>query len=261
MRTLAKYLAFARIGAVQAASDRAELYGRLVFVAVILGVFSALWRAVGESGMPVNADPAALVWYLAATEWILLSPPMVHVVIEGDVRRGDIAYQLQRPYSYLGAIAAQGIGATAVRAPVTALAAVLCAFAFTGRVPDAEVFVYLLPLGAAAMSVVYLLYVLIGLAAFWIDDVSPAFWVGQKLLFTLGGLMMPLSIYPEWIQHVALWTPFPFVLAGPASFVLGGPQFAATSLAWRLGLWLVVTAAAAYVMFRRGVRALHFNGG
>ena len=58
MKTLSKYFAFARIAAAQAASERAELFGRMVFVAVILGVFSALWRAVGESGMPVRADPA-----------------------------------------------------------------------------------------------------------------------------------------------------------------------------------------------------------
>jgi ABC-2 type transport system permease protein len=261
MKTFSKYLAFTRIAAVQAVSDRAELYGRMVFVAVILGVFSALWRAVGESGMPVDGDPTALVWYLGATEWILLSPPMVHVVIEGDVRRGDVAYQLQRPYSYLGAIAAQGIGATAVRAPVTATAVVLCGFVFTGRLPDAQAFVYLVPFGIAGMGVVYLLYVLTGLTAFWIDDVSPVFWVGQKLLFVLGGLMMPLTIYPEWIQRLAALTPFPFILAGPASFLLDGEPPSAPALAWRLALWLIAAALAAHLLFQRAVRSLQVNGG
>ena len=261
MKTFSKYFAFARIAAIQTASERAELYGRMVFVAVILGVFSALWRAVGETGMPVDADPAALVWYLAATEWILLSPPMVHIVIEGDVRRGDIAYQLQRPYSYLGAIAAQGLGAIAVRAPVTGLAVVVCGFGFTGRLPSPEAFVSLIPLGLVAMSLVYLLYVVTGLTAFWIDDVSPVFWVGQKLLFILGGLMMPLSIYPEWLQRLAALTPFPFVLAGPASAMLGGPAMAIGELVWRLALWTGATALVAHVVFQRAVRALHLNGG
>jgi hypothetical protein len=35
MKGLAKYLAFARIGATQARRDRGELYGRVVFFAVI----------------------------------------------------------------------------------------------------------------------------------------------------------------------------------------------------------------------------------
>ena len=261
MKTLAKYLAFARIAAVQSASERGELYGRMVFVAVILGVFSALWRAVGESGMPVDVDAEALVWYLAATEWILLSPPMVHVAIEGEVRRGDITYQLQRPYSYLGAVAAQGLGAIAVRAPATGVAAFACAFAFTGHVPNAQVFVYVVPLGLVAMALVYFLYVLTGLTAFWLGDVSPLFWVCQKLLFILGGLMMPLSIYPDWMQRVAHLTPFPSMLAGPAGFTLEDSSNGVGALVWRLGLWGLVIVLAAHVLFRRAVRSLHLNGG
>ena len=40
----------------------------MAFFAVMLGVFSSLWRAVGEAGMPVAADFRALVWYLAVAE-------------------------------------------------------------------------------------------------------------------------------------------------------------------------------------------------
>src|SRR5262249_42206874 len=82
-----KYLAFARIAARQALSQRAQFYGPVAFVGVILGVFSALWRAVGEAGMPLGLDHAAAVWYLAATEWILMSAPQVHLDIEGEIRR------------------------------------------------------------------------------------------------------------------------------------------------------------------------------
>jgi hypothetical protein len=60
---LAKYAAFARISAAQARRERGELYGRVLFFAVILGVFSSLWRAVAEAGMPLAASPKALVWY------------------------------------------------------------------------------------------------------------------------------------------------------------------------------------------------------
>src|SRR5262245_26143121 len=123
MSRLAKYAAFARIGVRLAMNDRGEIYGRMVFFAIILGVFSALWRAIAEAGLPVAAEPATLVWYLAATEWILLSPAPVHVGIEGDIRRGDIACQLVRPFSYVAAEAAQGIGRLAVRAPLFAVVA------------------------------------------------------------------------------------------------------------------------------------------
>jgi ABC-2 type transport system permease protein len=261
MTVLRKYVAFARIAAFQAARGRGELYGRMVFVAVILGVFSALWKAVGEAGMPIAVETSPLVWYLAVTEWILLTPAPAYVDIEADVRRGDIVYQLARPASYLGAAMAQGVGALVVRAPILAGTCFVCAFAVTGRVPDLRSFTYAVPFGISAMVLLHALYVLTGLAAFWLGDVSPLFWVWQKLLFVLGGLMLPLALYPEWMQWIAHATPFPSLLAGPGSFVLGVGSADAWTLGSRLALWAGVITCAALVVFRRAVRNLQLNGG
>ena len=99
-----RYLAFARIAATQARRARGELYGRMAFFAVILGVFSSLWRAVAEAGMPIAADPGSLVWYLAVTEWILFSAPPVHLEIQETIRRGDVVYRLGHPASFVAAV-------------------------------------------------------------------------------------------------------------------------------------------------------------
>jgi len=261
MSRLAKYAAFARIGARLAMNDRGEIYGRLLFFAIILGVFSALWRAIAEAGLPVAAEPATLVWYLAATEWILLSPAPVHVGIEGDIRRGDIACQLVRPFSYVAAEAAQGIGRLAVRAPLFAVVAWSGAFVLTGRAPHAHAVALVVPFGLAAMLVIHGFYVITGIAAFWMSDVGPLFWIWQKLLFILGGLMLPLSIYPEWMQRVAAWTPFPFLLAHPASFVISGGTADIWSLTWHLAAWGFFVGFAAQWLFARAVKTLTVNGG
>jgi ABC-2 type transport system permease protein len=261
MTAWGKYAAFARIAAVEAARGRGELIARMAFVAVILGVFSALWRAVGEAGMPLGLDMSALVWYLAVTEWILLSPVPAYVEIEADIRRGDVAYQLARPASYLGAAMAQGVGALTVRAPAIAATCFVCAWAFTARVPDPRSFVFVVPFAIAAMLLIHALYVVTGLAAFWLGDVSPLFWVWQKLLFVLGGLMLPLALYPQWMQRLASATPFPVLLAGPASFVLGDTRADAWMLAARLAIWTVIIASGAHLLFRRAARNLQLNGG
>src|SRR3954454_16639807 len=100
MTTCLKYWAFARVGLVRGCSERGELLGRMLFVPLILGVFNALWNVVGETGMPTSSAPPDLAWYLAATEWIVLSPPLIYVEVQDDVRRGDIVYALPRPVSY-----------------------------------------------------------------------------------------------------------------------------------------------------------------
>jgi ABC-2 type transport system permease protein len=261
MPRLAKYVAFGRVSAAQGRRDRGDLYGRIAFFAVILGVFSSLWRAVSEAGMPLAADPNALVWYLAVTEWILLSAPPGHIRIQEEIRRGDIVYRLGRPASYLLSEFATGLGLLAVRLPVLGLTAFVCAFAFTGRIPALGILARVVPFGVAAAALLTALYLGIGLLAFWLQDITPVFWVWQKLMFVLGGLMLPLSFYPHLVERIAALTPFPTLLTGPASFVLGSGAVTPGVLSRSLLVWACVTACALSVLFRRAARTLSVNGG
>jgi ABC-2 type transport system permease protein len=256
-----KYWAFARIAAVEAATERGDLYGRALFFAVILGVFSALWRAVAEAGMPLLARQDQLVWYLATTEWILLSTPQRQLEIQEDVRRGDIAYQLPRPVVYPRATLAQCLGTLVVRAPLLGAAAFGCAFAFTGRLPDARALLFAVPFGLLASAVLAELYVALGLLSFWLTDATPLYWVAGKLVFILGGLMLPLELYPRWLQLLARCTPFPSLLAGPAGFLIHAPGSVAAGLALRLLLWALLLFGLVELLFWRATRALQLNGG
>jgi hypothetical protein len=38
----------------------------------------------------------------------------------------------------------------------------------------------------------------IGLLDVWGQYARPVYWIWQKSLFVLGGLMLPLSLYPSW---------------------------------------------------------------
>ena len=260
-RLIAKYGAFARLAAAQTRRDAGDLYGRVIFFAVILGVFSSLWRAIAEAGMPIAADPKLLVWYLATTEWILLSVPTMHVDLQESIRRGDVVCRLGRPVSYLGSVFAEALGLLVVRAPLLAVTAWVCAFAFTGWIPPLAPLAWTVPFGLAGAALLSGIYVSIGVLAFWLEDVSPIFWVVQKLLFVLGGLMLPIDLYPHAIRVAAAWTPFAAILAGPASFVLRGSSAGWPALAATQSAWGVATVLAVCWPFRRASASLTVNGG
>ena len=71
-----KYLAFARLGFLEARAEPGELLGRVLFFFMILGVFSAVWRAAAASA-PGAPDPREMLWYIALTEWVVMSAPIV----------------------------------------------------------------------------------------------------------------------------------------------------------------------------------------
>lgn len=258
---MSKYMAFATLGFRQARAEPGELLGRAIFFVLILGVFSAVWRAVAESGVSTGRQPAEMLWYLAVTEWVLLSAPSVQFQMEDDIRRGDVAYQIARPASWLGARLAHGLGALAVRAPVMLAIACATAWSVAGPPERPARLAVAITIGVLAAVVMTLFHVAIGVAAFWLGDVAPAYWIWQKLLFVLGGLLLPLQFYPALFVRVARLTPFAALLAGPASLATREPLMPAGVLVLTLALWALVGWVVASAAFDRAVRRLHVNGG
>jgi hypothetical protein len=289
-----KYVAFVRIAMARARRDRGELIGRMAFFAVILGVFSSLWRAVGEAGMPIGGDPKLFVWYLATTEWILLSAPMVHGNVQESIRRGDVVYQLGRPVSYPGAAFAEAAGMLAFRAPILAATAWICAFAFTGWAPPLWPLASTLPFGFAsalliariappgirvrrrAVRVVFLawshsvswraaplalLAIVTSALVFVACGIlvqSLAFWMGNidTVARQLWELLVTFAVYPEPLFGGTLRLILFTVL--PAGFVGYVPARLAERPSGALAL-LMISAAAAYlalaaVVFERGLK-------
>jgi ABC-2 type transport system permease protein len=256
-----KYWAFLRLGLREARTARSELFGSVIFLWVILGIFSALWRAVAGFGQGHDLDPRRLVWYLAATEWLVLSQPTIQFQLAEEVRRGDVIYQLAQPISYLVALFVRALGQLTLRAAVLAPAAVLGARVFSGAFVDTTACLFWVALfGSGALAVSTAFRVLLGLAAFPMGDIMPLFWVWQKLGFILGGLMLPLSFLPASLATVARFTPFPYTIYAPASLLLGEPQSFAR-LTFALAGWLFFALALGFAGFALARRRLELHGG
>jgi ABC-2 type transport system permease protein len=244
-----------------AAGERGALVGRLAFYGGILLIFSRLWKVVAEHGA-VEASPRELLWYLAVTEWVVLAVPLVHLQIESDVQRGDVAALLPRPISYLGSRLAENAGDFLLRAIVLAVAGCLFATLVAGGLPeDPRGLLLALPLGLMSGVVALCFHAAIGLVAVWLVDSAPVYWIWQKAAFILGGLMLPLEVYPAWLREAARFTPFPALMNGPGRMAFGWqPRLAMVTLL-ELLLWGAVAIALLAWTYGRARRGLEVNGG
>jgi ABC-2 type transport system permease protein len=263
----AKYFAIARVAVRQRLSERAALVGRILFYGLILLVFSCLWRTVlgaertpaASPGVPARAT--GYLWYLVVTEWIMLAQPALHLDIEAEVRSGDVAYQLARPLSYVGAKLAEGAGDLVVRLLILAPAGLAFGRIFSGQWVGAGALALAALAGCVAAGVLLLSYAAIGLCSFWLHDCMSVYLVWQKLAFVLGGLMLPLSIYPEWLQAVARRLPFAALLNGPGQLVLDPNPRRALQLVLELLGWGLLAVVVVVLLERRGRRSIELSGG
>jgi len=257
-----KYGAAFLVSARHTLASPGVIVARTMFFLVILLIFSRLWDAVGDGGAVAGIGAAAFVWYVALTEWMTLSVSFFWREIEEDVRRGDVATRLARPVSYVGLKLAEGAGATAVQLVAIGTFGILGAWLCAGELPAHPAsFLAAVPLVVLGAAFLLLLQAAIGLSAFWLNDAAPLWWISQKVLFLLGGLLVPLTLYPEWLKRIADWTPFSPVLFGCGRQAFGvGPAAAAVTglkvLAWTAALLLFVKWLSG-----KARRALEVHGG
>jgi ABC-2 type transport system permease protein len=253
----ASMFAAARLGAAQALAAWPVLIGRVMFYLLILVVLAALWdKVAAEQATPLARmlPNGGLAIYIGVTEWVTLSVIAVERRLEDDIRNGGLEPYLLRPQPYLLQRVAPAMGETVVRLVVLGTAG-LAAVAISGRpLPTLGVFLALMVLGSLGCVVGTLLYVLVGLAAFWMRRVLPAMLIVQKLSFLLGGLVAPISLYPDWLFGIAKATPFGAHLYWVAVQTMApSARLFWIGIGWQI-LWSVVLGALCTAVWRAGLR-------
>lgn len=235
-----------------------EILIRSLFFIAILYIFSKLWAATQFSN-PENMQ--LMVWYLAITELIILSIPLVQVDIENDIRSGDVVYQLLKPVSYLWLKISDSVGAFLFRFLVLAAIAFPVCIALSGTLPSLMLLAASFFSALLAGFVFIFFHTAIGLTAFIFQDSSPIFWVWQRCSFLFGGMLLPLDFYPSYLQTIASVLPFASLLYKPANLLL---HFSVGEFLFTVGAIVFWGASAVFLTYRlyeRLMRSLKVNGG
>ena len=244
-----------------------DLWGSAFFILVVMYVFIELWRVTYAQGGDATGRVAGLsltqmIWYLVATETIIMSMIPIHRHIENEIKNGDVAIRLNKPYSFLGWHAAVFLGEGALKALVLAgMGGVAAAWAVglpefsTAQVPALIVSFVL----TALLN--FLWGAMIGLLAFWTEDVTGFYFVFDRIKWLMGGFLMPVTLFPTWLQDIVAWTPFPLMIYEPARMAIDFSWERWIDVSSRqLGLLLLLTLVA-WGIYRAGVRRLDVNGG
>jgi ABC-2 type transport system permease protein len=264
-RKILRYGFILRTAARQQWVYRGEMVLRLLAMVLFMGVFMALWStAFSISGRPdlEGYSLMDIVWYLAMTETITLSSSRIFVAISEAVKAGDLAYTLARPVSYPLYQVADSLGDSLPRFLLnilTAAAVVVIGMGkFAGSLQGLGAFLIMAML---ALLIDALIAVLIGLSAFWLEEVLPLYWIYQKLLFTVGGMFLPLEIFPDWLRKISTWLPFRFITYVPArAFVAFEPDFVLRETAGQV-IYILILFALVTLVWRVAQRRMVVHGG
>lgn len=260
-----KYAAVLRVSIANNLAYMMEVFFRALLLIVLVVVIGQLWKttfsargATTLSGFTISD----MIWYLVAAETIAMSMPPLTRRVDMEVRSGQLAYLLGRPCSYILYNYAQYMGERLVRLLINAIIGAALALVFVGLPHFTWMGVIAWPLVVLlALSIEFVAYFSIGLLAFWTEDTNAFAFLFSRLVLVLGGVLIPIEIFPQPLRGIAQALPFSAILYGPARTLV---HFQLDRFGWLLLQQVITVAVGSLILlavYSVAIRRVNINGG
>lgn len=228
-------------------------------------IMLALWTAVAREA-PVGrfGEKEFQAYFLATLVIRLLAASWVVWELTIEIRHGTLGMRLLRPVHPLLSFATENLAAIPMRlAAVTPIAGLSLLWIGVGVLSDDPIQLLLFPLTlVGAWLMMFLIMSLIGTVALFSESSLALFdlWLGLYVVFS--GYVMPLELYPDWIQSIVNWLPFRFMLSFPVETLLGlSPREATVNGLLFQAMYVVVLFVSLRLLWRAGIRRFAAYGG
>ena len=250
----------------QSAYRLAALGGLVANVTFGLLKVAILFATVRAAGGELHGyDTASMSTYVWLSQGLLGSVNLMgRTDLALRVKDGQVAVDFLRPVDLQAATLATEAGMSLFALIPRGLPSVLLGALVVGmRMPSNPVF-YLLGTASLLLGIVIsaATVYLVAVAGFWLVETR-----GLQILYMLtsgflGGLYVPLALFPGWLRAVAEATPFPSIMMYPIDVLsgFGGAAEAARLVLAQLA-WLAGMAAVGQALTRAGRRRLEVQGG
>lgn len=264
--SLTKYVAIARINLQNRLAYIWDAASNSLLMFLFIFIFTQLWGATFEAqgtavigGLTLNQT----VWYFVWAEMIQMGKIRHVQTVSQEVKDGSLAYTLGRPYNYLLYHFAFGVGDILIQAGVLLAAGGLVAWTQVGVLATfrLETLPSLLLVTALAFILDFCVLSIIALMAFFMEDVNSLTFIYHKIVFVLGGLLIPVDFLPDWLQSIARVLPFNLVVYAPAKLFVAWDSAQFLQVVVLQVVWIGVIGLVLAGLYRYGTRRLSINGG
>ncbi len=270
-RALRKYLNIFRVSLIERTAYRGDfLLGTILrFFPVITTIL--LWKAVFKGTQ--KPDIAGFSEHRMIAYLLLIhisrmfsSMPGLSATIARDIREGTIKKYLLQPLDMIGYLlsyrAAHKVAYITTSAGPYAGLFLICSGYFVGLWPDAlTLLAYAVSL-LLAFAIGFFFEAAMGMAGFWLLEVTSLLWVVNTVNYFISGQMFPLDLLgPTW-GTILKWLPFQYLAYFPAVVFLREVQGRALVEGLLLELaWAVILIVLSRWLFARGLRRYSAYGG
>lgn len=243
-----------------------DIVFKLLSYIIHIFIFMNLWDYIYDNPAELinGYSKNQMIWYIIITEiiWAATDGRRYCRKISNDVRSGNIAYLINKPYSYIAYAISSHLGETTIKTLITLAAGIIMGGVMLGEFPKLSLIGIILSFISMLLAVVInsLLITFIGLISFIIEDSNPIYWLYSKMILMFG-VVFPIEFFPGVLKHIISFSPIYVTCYGPAKLFVDFNFQSAIEIFIAQIVYLGIALAMCYGLYAKGVKRLNVTGG
>jgi ABC-2 type transport system permease protein len=242
-----------------------NIFGGFVCYGLIIFVFLQLWQYLyGRHDFIAGYSLKQMIWYVIIAEllWFSIRNKILKSEIKNDIKSGKIAYHINKPYNYLGYIFSKGLGIVIINFTLYAIFSIIMGIVYIGGISNFSIIYipFIIINFVLAITILILIYILLGLICFWNEENAPFVWIFEKIFLILG-ITFPIQMLPLWLGNIVKITPVYAVTYASAKMVVDFSYGEFFIILMSQIIWLVILLVVINFIFMKGVKKVNVNGG
>ncbi len=233
---------------------------------IMIFIFLNLWQYIYQDPKELinGYTMSQMIWYVIITEilWMSLGGRKLCKKIAEDVRSGNIAYNINKPYSYVEYSLWNHMGLVTVRFVLVGILGMILGAIFLHTFPSLNIFQLIGIIVSCILATMISIYIItaLGLISFFIEDASPFYWLYSKMILVIGTIF-PIEFFPAVLQPIIKFSPIYVVSYGPAKLFVDFTTTGFFNILIAQIIYLIISCTICHLIYRKGVRKLNVNGG
>ena len=233
---------------------------------IMIFIFLNLWQYVySDPNELINGySMNQMIWYVIITEilWMSLGGRKLCKKICDDVRSGNIAYNINKPYNYVEYSLSNHLGLVTIRFILVTILGMILGLLFLHSIPVQSIVQVIAVIISCFFATVIniLLITSLGLISFFIEDANPFYWIYSKMILVVGTLF-PIEFFPQVLQPIIKYSPIYVVSYGPAKLFVDFSIDSFIGIIIAQIIYIIIGFSICHLIYNKGVRKLNVNGG
>lgn len=233
---------------------------------LVLLIFRHVWISLYSQ----NYDPSlpslqqALTYSTFSILIIGLYPNELIRIVGEKVRTGNIIFEITRPIHFIKILLYEIFGKIFAQFISTFLPLLLLSiFIFKLEVPNNFSIWLTFSLSfLLGLIIAFQIDFIFSILSFWTTGIHGILLAKQSLVSLLSGAMLPLWVFPDFINKILFYSPFPSIVYNPLSIIVNDISMRDIWLILSMQFfWIMILSFLSMLLYKRAVNKLILQGG